>query len=112
HDLFLPSSLCSHLVAECGERVLVPLKGLVQQLCTKTPDRAEYRTKMANTVCKLLSQFPDQFYSQLLEWLSRLARNIKVSAIVCLQWRWCRNCSHAPSGNPRKVLCWGRRSTD
>ena len=29
-------------------------------------------------VCKLLSQFPDQFYSQLLEWLSRLARNIKV----------------------------------
>ena len=30
------------------------------------------------TVCKLLSQFPDQFYSQLLEWLSRLARNIKV----------------------------------
>ena len=30
-----------------GEAVTVPLKTLVQNLCTKVPDRAEYRNKMA-----------------------------------------------------------------
>ena len=33
-------------------------------------------------VCKLLALFPDQMYSQLLEWLSRLARNIKVHTYI------------------------------
>jgi condensin-2 complex subunit D3 len=48
-------------------------------MCTKTPDRAEYRSKMATSVCKLLTLFPDQLYSQLLEWLYRLSMNEKIS---------------------------------
>ena len=34
------------------------------------------------TVCKLLTLFPDQLYSQLLDWLSRLARSVKVCVCV------------------------------
>jgi hypothetical protein len=30
-----------------GDKVTVPLKTLVQHACTKVPDKAEYRNKMA-----------------------------------------------------------------
>ncbi len=41
------SLLCSHVSEQYGQQVATPLKTLVQHLCTKVPDRAEYRSKVA-----------------------------------------------------------------
>ena len=48
HSYQLSALFLSHLVTACGDAVFVPLKGLVQHICTKTPDRAEYRSRMAS----------------------------------------------------------------
>ena len=45
------SAPLSHVAAVNGDAVLVPLKALVQHICTKTPDRAEYRSKIAVVSC-------------------------------------------------------------
>ncbi|XP_064384274.1 condensin-2 complex subunit D3-L-like isoform X2 [Halichondria panicea] len=68
-----------HLSAVYGAGVCGPLKNLVQHICTKTPDRAEYRSKLASAVCRLLGLFPDRDYSQLLDWVYKLSRNTKTS---------------------------------
>lgn len=44
--LFLVT-ICSHIMSCYGNKVTVPLKTLVQHTCTKVPDKAEYRNKMA-----------------------------------------------------------------
>lgn len=40
-------TIYSHIVNCYGDKVMVPLKTLVQHTCTKVPDKAEYRNKMA-----------------------------------------------------------------
>ena len=55
-----------------------PLRTLVQHICVKTPDRAEYRGKLAKIVVQLISLFSDEQYSLMLEWIDRFSRNFKV----------------------------------
>ena len=40
-------TIYSHIVSCYGDKVTVPLKTLVQHTCTKVPDKAEYRNKIA-----------------------------------------------------------------
>lgn len=47
----------SHISEVYGEAITVPLKTLVQHLCTKVPDRAEYRSKMAAVSNNILSSY-------------------------------------------------------
>ena len=68
----------SHIVDRHGDSVLTPLKALIQHICTKLPDRAEHRNRLATVVSKLLSLFSNQLYSELLEWIYKFSRNTKV----------------------------------
>ena len=38
-----------------------------------------YSSDVVQVVCKLLSLFPDEIYSQLLEWIYKFSRNTKIS---------------------------------
>ena len=40
-------TIYSHIVSCYGDKVTIPLKTLVQHTCTKVPDKADYRSKMA-----------------------------------------------------------------
>ena len=40
-------TIYSHIVSCYGDKVTVPLKTLVQHTCAKVPEKAEYRSKMA-----------------------------------------------------------------
>ncbi|KAL5479917.1 hypothetical protein EMCRGX_G023519 [Ephydatia muelleri] len=68
-----------HIFEQHGEAVMGPLKTLFQHLCTKAPDKAEYRNKLASVACRILTLFPDQRYSQLLDWIYKFSRNTKVA---------------------------------
>lgn len=68
-----------HVVTRCGSSSLHPLKTLVQHICSRTPDRAEYRSRMSGVVCVLLGMFNDEDYANLMEWLYKFSRNTKVS---------------------------------
>ena len=66
HPSFLPPSLplslppplsVSFISEKYGVSVLTPLKVLVQHLCTKVPDRAEYRNRLAPVSLALISSF-------------------------------------------------------
>ena len=45
--ILLLVTIFSHIMSCYGDKVTVPLKTLVQHTCTKVPDKAEYRNKMA-----------------------------------------------------------------
>ena len=65
-------------MGRCGSSAHLPLKKLVQHVCFKAPDRAEYRSRLAGVVCGLLVLCDGPLREELMEWLTRLARNIKV----------------------------------
>ena len=44
-------TIYSHIVSCYGDKVTVPLKTLVQHTCTKVPDKADYRNKIAQVRC-------------------------------------------------------------
>lgn len=72
--LFLPR----HVAERCGERVVLPLRTLIQHVCVKTPDRAEYRGKLSRIVVQLMDVFSDEQYSSMIKWINRFSRNSKV----------------------------------
>ena len=76
--LFIVFFFLRHVVTRCGSSSLHPLKTLVQHICSRTPDRAEYRSRMSGVVCVLLGMFNDEDYANLMEWLYKFSRNTKV----------------------------------
>ena len=83
---------CRHIVSRCGSSAHVPLKILIQHVCAKTPDRAEFRSKIRGVVCTLLGLFDDDMYKELVQWLVKYSRNVKASycdlVVVCLMAVW------------------------
>ena len=67
-----------HVAERCAESMVLPLRTLVQHVCVKTPDRAEYRGRLAKTVVQMMDLFSDEPYSLMLEWIERFSRNSKV----------------------------------
>ena len=65
----------------------MPLKILIQHVCAKTPDRAEFRSKIRGVVCTLLGLFEDDMYNVVVKWLVKYSRNVKASycdlVVVC-----------------------------
>lgn len=61
-----------------GNKVTVPLKTLVQHTCTKVPDKAEYRNKMAQVryYNSVLSSIQHQFVPQSLTICTRFCSNL------------------------------------
>ena len=58
--------------------MVVPLRTLVQHVCVKTTDRAEYRGRLAKVVVQLMDLFSDEQYSLMVEWIDRFSNNSKV----------------------------------
>ena len=58
-----------------------PLKTLIQHICISTPDKADYRNKLAGVVCVLMRLFDDAMYAELIKWIYKFSRNTKVYKI-------------------------------
>ena len=54
---------------------------LVQQLCARVTDRAEYRTLIAEVIVTVMKQLPSALYARLIEWIYRFGRTSKVCLI-------------------------------
>ncbi|XP_046375579.2 condensin-2 complex subunit D3-like isoform X1 [Haliotis rufescens] len=67
------------LIKEGDERVISPTTHLLQHLCTKVPDKTEYRTKVAQTVVSLFEDLPDEAYVKMMEWMKRLSKHQKIN---------------------------------
>ncbi|XP_064635825.1 condensin-2 complex subunit D3-L-like [Lineus longissimus] len=68
-----------HLIQRFGEAAHTPARTLVQHLCIKVPDKADYRSRVALVVVTLLKQLPPLPYAKLIEWFYKFSRNEKTS---------------------------------
>ncbi|XP_078330914.1 condensin-2 complex subunit D3-L-like isoform X1 [Crassostrea virginica] len=55
------------------------IRTLLQHLCTKVTDRAEYRTKVAQAVVSILHEMPSGPFGKMVEWFYRLSKHSKMS---------------------------------
>ncbi|XP_069752394.1 condensin-2 complex subunit D3 [Narcine bancroftii] len=69
----------SYLVDEVKETAMPVLRILLQHICTKVPDKAEYRTHGAQALVKLLTKLSSVDCVAFLDWFYKYSRNIKVS---------------------------------
>ncbi|XP_012944788.1 condensin-2 complex subunit D3 [Aplysia californica] len=67
-----------HLLLEIGERYLTTVKTLIQRIAFRVPDKSEYRSYAAQSVCDLLECLPDADYASMLQLLKRLSKHKKV----------------------------------
>lgn len=68
---------------QCGDRGLVSVRTLLQHMCTKVTDRAEYRTKVAQAVVTIAKELPDENYSKLVQWFYTLSKHSQVNQMPC-----------------------------
>jgi hypothetical protein len=54
---------------------------LLQQLCTRVPEKAEYRSSTCDTVLEILIPFPLLERVRFIKFLQRLSKNVKVTFI-------------------------------
>uniref|UniRef100_UPI00398E4DCE condensin-2 complex subunit D3 n=1 Tax=Pristiophorus japonicus TaxID=55135 RepID=UPI00398E4DCE len=69
----------SYIVDEVKETALPVLRILLQHICTKVPDKVEYRTHGAQALVKLLTKLPCVDFVAFLDWLHKYSQNSKVS---------------------------------
>ncbi|XP_078055001.1 condensin-2 complex subunit D3 [Mustelus asterias] len=69
----------SYIVDQMEETALPVLRVLLQHICTKVPDKAEYRTHGARALMKLLSKLPCVDFVAFLDWLNKYSQNSKVA---------------------------------
>ncbi|XP_072886251.1 condensin-2 complex subunit D3 isoform X2 [Hemitrygon akajei] len=69
----------SYIVDELKATALPVLRILLQHICAKVPDKAEYRTHGAQAVVKLLTKLPCADYVTFLDWFHRYSQNNKVA---------------------------------
>ncbi|NXS51428.1 CNDD3 protein, partial [Brachypteracias leptosomus] len=69
----------SSLVDELKEVAFPILRILLQHICTKVPDKAEYRTYAAQALVTLLDKFPSSEFADFITWLYKYSRNTKIS---------------------------------
>ncbi|XP_067910020.1 condensin-2 complex subunit D3 isoform X2 [Heterodontus francisci] len=69
----------SYIVDEVKEAALPVLRILLQHICTKVPDKVEYRTHGAQSLVKLLTKLPCVDFVAFLDWLLKYSQNSKVA---------------------------------
>ncbi|XP_053384703.1 condensin-2 complex subunit D3-like [Mercenaria mercenaria] len=67
------------LMKQCGERGLASVRTLLQQMCTKVTDRAEYRAKVAQAVVTIAKEMPNESYSKLIQWFYKLSKHSQIN---------------------------------
>lgn len=70
---FLPSYLL-----KTEERSVNTVKTLLQHMCTKVPDKSEYRGKVAQSIVTILQELPNTAYGHMVEWFYKLSKHSKV----------------------------------
>lgn len=68
----------SSLVDELQESVFPILGTLLQHICAKVVDKAEYRTYAAQSLVQLLSKLPSKDYATFIAWLYKYSRSSKI----------------------------------
>ncbi|XP_028931356.1 condensin-2 complex subunit D3 isoform X1 [Ornithorhynchus anatinus] len=69
----------SSLVDELKEVVFPVLRILLQHICTKVPDKSEYRTYAAKSLVQLLGKLPCVEYAAFIAWLYRYSFSAKIA---------------------------------
>ncbi|XP_064029142.1 condensin-2 complex subunit D3 isoform X2 [Pogoniulus pusillus] len=69
----------SSVVDELKEAVFPVLRTFLQYICTKVPDKAEYRTYAAQAVVTLLNKLPSAEFADFISWLYKYSRHTKVA---------------------------------
>ncbi|NWU63863.1 CNDD3 protein, partial [Pterocles burchelli] len=69
----------SSLVDELKEVAFPVLRILLQHICTKVPDKADYRTYAAQALVNLLDKFPCREFAEFIAWLCKYSHNSKVA---------------------------------
>ncbi|GCB74010.1 condensin-2 complex subunit D3 [Scyliorhinus torazame] len=69
----------SYVVDQVEETALPVLRVLLQHICTKVPDKVEYRTHGAQALMKLLTKLPCVDFVAFLHWLHKYSQNSKVA---------------------------------
>ncbi|XP_010179710.1 PREDICTED: condensin-2 complex subunit D3, partial [Mesitornis unicolor] len=69
----------SSLVDELKEEVFPVLRVLLQHICTKVPDKTDYRTYAAQALVNLLIKLPCKEFADFIAWLYKYSRNTKTA---------------------------------
>ncbi|NXI45084.1 CNDD3 protein, partial [Galbula dea] len=69
----------SSVVDELKEVGFPVLRILLQHICTKVPDKAEYRTYAAQALVTLLNQLPSAEFADFIAWLYKYSCNTKIA---------------------------------
>ncbi|KAM8795632.1 condensin-2 complex subunit D3 [Eudromia elegans] len=69
----------SSVVDELKEVAFPVLRILLQHICTKVPDKAEYRTHAAQALVNLLNKLPCIEFADFIAWLYKYSHNTKTS---------------------------------
>ncbi|CAM4666623.1 unnamed protein product [Lepidochelys olivacea] len=68
----------SSIVDELKEVAFPVLRILLQHICAKVPDKADYRTYAAQALMQLLNKLPCAEYADFIAWLYRYSHNTKI----------------------------------
>ncbi|XP_048580995.1 condensin-2 complex subunit D3 [Nematostella vectensis] len=68
---------CFVVGKDCSESMGV-VRVLIQHMCTKCPDKAEFRAPVAKSATDLMKLLPLSFYCGLIEWLHKYSKNTKI----------------------------------
>ncbi|XP_030320546.1 condensin-2 complex subunit D3 isoform X1 [Calypte anna] len=69
----------SSVTDDLKEVVFPVLRILLQHICTKVPDKADYRTHAAQAVVNLLNKLPATEFADFIAWLYKYSRNTKTA---------------------------------
>ncbi|NXY75637.1 CNDD3 protein, partial [Glareola pratincola] len=69
----------SSVVDELKEVVFPVLRILLQHICAKVPDKADYRTYAAQALVNLLNKLPSIEFADFIAWLYKYSRNTKIA---------------------------------
>ncbi|NXR00167.1 CNDD3 protein, partial [Sagittarius serpentarius] len=69
----------SSIVDGLKEVVFPVLRILLQHICTKVPDKADYRTYAAQALVNLLNKLPCIEFADFMAWLYKYSRNAKIA---------------------------------
>ena len=62
----------SYVVKQGKEHAHQPVKALLQHVCFKTPDKAEYRTKLAKVSVYVHFHIPCNVYKHICDWAAKI----------------------------------------
>ncbi|OWF35473.1 condensin-2 complex subunit D3-like isoform X2 [Mizuhopecten yessoensis] len=74
------TSFICHMMKQCGDRVHPSVRTLLQHMCTKVPDKTEYRSRVTQSVIKILKDLPNEAFGKMVEWFYRLSKHSKISS--------------------------------